>query len=354
MAINFVQGQMLDSDLQRDSNLAFNTDLIYLDVSGNRVGIGTASPVSTLEVTGNITIGNILIPNIGNVSLANVNINNLADPVQNQDAATRKFVLDNIGNVGNIGNLSFSNTTVSTSLANGNITLLATGTEQVIIGGVLGFVVPIGGTGDRPNPAPTGTVRFNSDTGQLEVYDGTQWDVASGDTAVISNEQITPDGSTATYTLSQSTTANGVLVTMNGVMQTPGVDYTVSGNQLTFTTTPLITDIIQVRFISLTSTVTAITNASGNSSITVTNTPDINFEINNNVVASITSSAVVDIAGCHSLQLPSYDVANATALTNTAPGQVIYVTNGDSGNPCLAVYSGGAWKRISLGANIST
>jgi hypothetical protein len=31
----------------------------------------------------------------------------------------------------------------------------------------------------------------------------------------------------------------------------------------------------------------------------------------------------------------------------------VAVTNGDAGNPCLAVYSSGAWKRVSLGANIS-
>lgn len=33
---------------------------------------------------------------------------------------------------------------------------------------------------------------------------------------------------------------------------------------------------------------------------------------------------------------------------------VLYCTNGDSGSPCLAVSNGTAWKRIALGATIST
>jgi hypothetical protein len=34
----------------------------------------------------------------------------------------------------------------------------------------------------------------------------------------------------------------------------------------------------------------------------------------------------------------------------TAAGQVVYCTNGDGGNPCLAVSNGTEWRRISLGA----
>jgi len=42
-------------------------------------------------------------------------------------------------------------------------------------------------------------------------------------------------------------------------------------------------------------------------------------------------------------------LGNISAVT----GDVAYCSNGDAGNPCLAVYTGSAWKRVAFGANIS-
>lgn len=253
MAINYIQGQILANNLQRNGiDLAFDTDLVYLDVGGNRVGINTASPVSTLEVVGNVTVGNILIPNVGNVSVGNVYINNLLDPVANSDAATKKYVLDNVGNIGTAGNLTFSNTTISTSLANGNITLSSTGTGLVTIDGTAGFIVPAGNTAQRPSPAVQGTVRFNTDIGRLEVYDGSEWDQVVGG---VTNETLNGDGSTLTFTLNRNTTAAAALIMLNGVVQLPGVSYTIPlilgqpGNVLTFSEAPVSTDVIDVRYL---------------------------------------------------------------------------------------------------------
>jgi|TARA_Y100001970_G_C14180601_1_gene829615 hypothetical protein len=52
------------------------------------------------------------------------------------------------------------------------------------------------------------------------------------------------------------------------------------------------------------------------------------------------------------LRLNSYSVSSAPA--NAPAARIIYVTDGDGGNPCLAVGNGSAWKRIALGATIST
>jgi hypothetical protein len=262
-------------------------------------------------------------------------------------------VTNNPGNA-TIGNLTIANTTISTALAEGNITLAATGNAIVQITGTAGVSIPSGNTAQRPDPAVTGTLRFNSATGIVEIYTGTAWKGAGEVIASITNQTINGDGSTATFTLDNPATAASILVTINGVNQTPAVDYTVANDvDITFTTVPITSDVIQIRFISQVTTVASVTNASGNTSVTATDSGNINFEINNSTVAQITNASILDISDSHSLQLPTYTVAEATGLANVATGQVIYVSNGATGSPCLAVYSGG-WKQVAIGNTITT
>ena len=47
-------------------------------------------------------------------------------------------------------------------------------------------------------------------------------------------------------------------------------------------------------------------------------------------------------------------VTQLNAVASPQEGDVAYCSNGDSGSKCLAVYNGTAWKRIALGATIST
>jgi hypothetical protein len=52
------------------------------------------------------------------------------------------------------------------------------------------------------------------------------------------------------------------------------------------------------------------------------------------------------------LLIKSYSVSSAPV--NAPAARLIYVTDGDGGSPCLAVGNGTAWKRVALGATIST
>lgn len=113
---------------------------------------------------------------------------------------------------------------------------------------VSAFDIPSGTTAQRP-PAPDyGYVRYNTDLGTIEWWGGSTWVPGSN---LIVSENITPDGSSAVYTLGQSTTENAILVNINGTIQQAGAGaYSVSGNQITFAEVPLVTDIIEIRYIA--------------------------------------------------------------------------------------------------------
>jgi hypothetical protein len=51
------------------------------------------------------------------------------------------------------------------------------------------------------------------------------------------------------FELDRDSTSAAALVMFNGVVQIPGVAYTVTGNLITFAEAPLTSDVIDVRFL---------------------------------------------------------------------------------------------------------
>ena len=57
MAITKISGEILESNLIRTQDLAFNTNLLYVDVSNGRIGVKTDAPGNfALDVNGNTRI----------------------------------------------------------------------------------------------------------------------------------------------------------------------------------------------------------------------------------------------------------------------------------------------------------
>ena len=111
MSIQRIPGQMLESNLTRNTDLAFQTNLLYLDVSNNRVGIKTAAPgnfaldvngtarfQNSVEITGDLTVtGTTTTVNTQNLSIEdNIMVLNSAGSVGN-DAG----IMINRGGLGN-------------------------------------------------------------------------------------------------------------------------------------------------------------------------------------------------------------------------------------------------------------
>jgi len=117
------------------------------------------------------------------------------------------------------------------------------------------MIVPVGTTAQRPGTAVDGMTRFNSTIDQLEFYNGTEWLVAGAEFTIITADSFTGDGSTVAFTISESTTSAGCIVSINGVVQDPGSSYSVSGTTLTFTEAPQSGDNIDARILTTTATV---------------------------------------------------------------------------------------------------
>ncbi len=173
----------------------------------------------------------------------------------------------------NIGSINFNDVTVSSTTGNLVLSpLLSNANAVVTINATSALQLPSGTTAQQPTPVYAGAVRWNSSTNNLEVYSGSGWISLLGQ---INNQTITPDGSSTVYTLDYSTTAEGVIVSINGTLQQPGVAYTVAGTQITFTEIPLVTDIVSVRYIAAGTVTAENTQEINSANVALTTTPVI-------------------------------------------------------------------------------
>ena len=224
-----------------------------------------------------------------------------------------------------LGNLQISDTTISSVNTNDNIVLDPNGSGQLVIQGTNAVTIPSGSTAQRPSGS-TGDIRVNTSTGNFEYYDGSAWQPVAPSIGISTIDTFSGDDSTVAFTLSSSTTTAGTIVTLNGVVQSPGNAYNVSSTTLTFTEAPKTGDAIEVRYINTAyNPGSAITDL--DTSVTVDDSSaNIVSKINgSNVVVSTTSSTTFSgsILGTGSVASVKTSVPSSSSDTGTK-GEIAY------------------------------
>lgn len=283
--------------------------VLFLDAADNRFLKGTTFLTfdgTNLRANGITRLGNVTMFNniigtantdedlvlapdgAGIISADDKNIRNVAAPTAPSDAATKSYVdglitistastssiyqfdtrvtaLDDNNGTANITfaisgveqgritsglvnwqDININDATISTQA--GPLILSPYNDERVIIDTPKSLGLPVGNNAERPTPGLefVGDFRFNTELGTVEWYDGNQWENPTNST--VTSQTIVPDGVNATFVLSQASTTQAVLVNFNGVIQRPSTTYSVALDQITFSSVPLTTDIIEVRF----------------------------------------------------------------------------------------------------------
>ena len=143
---------------------------------------------------------------------------------------------------------------------------LVTG-AKLIVNSTDSVLLPVGTTAQRPGSSggtdTAGMIRFNTSTGELEYYDGVEWNNTGTTFTVIAADSFDGDDNTTIFTLGAAATTNSCIVSINGVVQIPSTAYSVSGTSLTFTSAPATGDKIDVRRLTTTSTITILQSQNG-------------------------------------------------------------------------------------------
>ena len=194
MAVGRISGPLLKADLLREGvNLAFETDLLYLDVNSSRIGINNAVPQYDLDVTGTTKTTGLEVSTLANIADIRITGSTIdttqsiltlgtADNVVYQN----KLTIDNI-DVGHLGS-----NVISTNGTNTNLELNPNGSGSVEIfanTNVYGDIVATGsvvaegnitlGDADTDNVTFVGEITSDIIPDQTDTYslgeNGKQW-----------------------------------------------------------------------------------------------------------------------------------------------------------------------------------
>jgi hypothetical protein len=102
-------------------------------------------------------------------------------------------------------------------------------------------VLPSGSTAQRPDDPLFGLIRYNTDSGLIEYFNGTIFvSLSAGGGITYTVDSFTGDGSTTVFNMSeQESNAQYITVFVGSIYQQPTTTYTVDGGyDITFTSAP--------------------------------------------------------------------------------------------------------------------
>jgi len=134
------------------------------------------------------------------------------------------------------GDITFTGSTISAP-SNADMTFDNSGTGSYVFEGNTSLTLPKGNTAQRPT-AEEGIIRFNTQTGRYEVsQDGSTYTSlrTDADADNITKDIFTGDGSTQSFTMSITPSgAENIVVYVDGVMQEPTQNYSITGTTIDF------------------------------------------------------------------------------------------------------------------------
>ena len=131
MAVGRISGPLLKSNLIRNGiDLAFETDLLYLDVNNQRIGVRTNTPSHDLHVNGTARTTNLIVDNIAEIADITISGNTI------QSANTLNLLTTGADSVVyqrqlDIQSISIFDNVINTNDSNANLELRPNGTGQV-------------------------------------------------------------------------------------------------------------------------------------------------------------------------------------------------------------------------------
>jgi hypothetical protein len=333
MAVGRISGPLLKDNLLRNGvNLAFETNLLYLDVNNRRVGINTAAPTNDLQVSGTTRSTNLIVDNTSTLATFTISSNTISSTsstINLTPSGVNPVVYQGLLSV---GNFNVTGNTISTTGTNTNINISPNGTGQT----VFNSNVLVNG-----NLHATGTITAD---GNLTLGS------SSSDTIAFTGEvdsNILPSA-TNTYNLGSSALQWNNVYTNN-----------------------LIAGTITVSSITTTDVKTANLDISGNTISTFTANTDIqfttsgtggidfgNFRFYGNSITNTVANAVSTFAesgtgytqftGTYGVVIPS---GNSTTQRPVSPMLGMIRFNTDSSY--VEVYTGSVWVSVSGGGGVS-
>ena len=303
-----------------------------IDISPNGAGninlndaVQATSTIQATQFISNVAIGTAPFTVTSTTQVANLNVATAGTASTVTTAAQPNIT--SVGNltIANIDNIQINTNTISSTDTNGNIYFDPNGTGRVIASGTNAITIPNGNTSERP-AGIEGDIRINSETGTFEYYGAGLWVTVTGLSPIVS-QSFTGDGSTVNFTLSQNATTDGVLISINGVVQSPGTAYTVSGTTLTFTEAPLTGDVIDVRLLSAAVDATVLSDV--NTSVSVNDVSETaNVTINGTLIAQVSNVALLPGSNiAYDVGSSSINWRNIYASSFLGTGSIASITN---------------------------